>query len=185
MQPAQAPAWPHALPLALATLVACASCAGGSPKVDTQANQATPAVESAADGGAAAAAMASSVATVAAPNAVAEAGAPAEPRAKPFANNSLEATSMINDAVDAQSGPLTKCIEAARARHKNLHGKISIEIGIDQEGVLMGVKTPKGQTHDGVMNDCVRDALTGANFPRSHAGVITLKRSFEDQAVYK
>jgi hypothetical protein len=92
---------------------------------------------------------------------------------------------MINDAVDAQVGPLGKCIEAARARHSNLHGKISVEIGIDQEGTLIGVKTPKGQTHDGAMNDCIRDALVGANFPKSHAGVITLKRTFEEQAVYK
>jgi hypothetical protein len=168
--------------LIAATVLVCVSC-GGSPKVVTEASQTTTPSTDVAEAGATAAAPSTSAAPVA--SATPEAGAPSQPPAKPFASNSLEATSMINDAVDAQSGPLTKCIEAARARHKNLHGKISVEIGIDQEGVLIGVKTPKGQTHDATMNDCVRDALTGANFPRSHAGVITLKRSFEDQAVYK
>jgi hypothetical protein len=164
------------------TLVACA----GSPKVETAANAAAsgaPSAETSAEAGVTTEAGSQLNAVASAP--ASEAGAAALPAAKPFANNSLEATSMINDAVDSQSGPLGKCIEAARARHKNLHGKISVEIGIDQEGVLIGVKTPKGQAHDAVMNDCVRDALGGANFPRSHAGVITLKRSFEEQAIYK
>jgi hypothetical protein len=175
---------------ALLLAAALLGCAGGNPRVEPQASQANQAanqasVGSVAEAGAAAVTTASSAGVGAASTAAPEAGAPAQPPARPFANNALEATSMINDAVDAQSGPLGKCIEAARARHKNLHGKISVEIGIDQEGTLIGVKTPKGQASDTVMNDCVRDALTGANFPRSHAGVITLKRSFEDQAVYK
>ncbi len=104
---------------------------------------------------------------------------------KPFANNAAEATSLINDAVDAQANGLGRCVETARARSRKMHGKISVEIGIDQEGKLIGVKTPKGQKEDRGFNDCVRGALTGANFPRSHAGVITLRRSFEDQAVYR
>jgi hypothetical protein len=168
----------------MAALLACAACAGGSPKVDTQANATKPAEDSVAEAGVTASTTTGAPQASAVASAVPEAGPP-QPPPRPFASNSLEATSMINDAVDAQSTPLTKCIEAARARHKNLHGKISVEIGIDQEGTLIGVKTPKGQTHDATMNDCVRDALMGANFPRSHAGVITLKRTFEDQAVYK
>jgi hypothetical protein len=110
---------------------------------------------------------------------------PSAPIGRPFANDSVQATSLCNDAVDGKSSILIPCIQAARARQKQEHGKIVIEIGIDQEGTLIGVKTPKGQPSDAVLNDCVRDALAGANFPRSHAGVITVRRSFEDQPVPK
>jgi hypothetical protein len=112
-----------------------------------------------------------------------EAHAAAAADARPFANNPVEATSMINDAVDSRAAALIKCVEVARVRRKNAHGKIAVEIGIDQEGSLIGVKSPKGQPKDDAFNDCVRESLARANFPRSHAGVITVKRSFEDQAV--
>jgi hypothetical protein len=110
---------------------------------------------------------------------------PSASAGRPFANDSVEATSMCNDAVDSKSSTIIQCVQAARTRRKQEHGKIVVEIGIDQEGTLIGVKTPKGQPSDPVLNACVRDALVGANFPRSHAGVITVKRSFEDQAVVK
>ena len=115
---------------------------------------------------------------------IAPAPAPA-PEARPFASNGAEATSMIDDAVEKKAGPILKCVEAARTRRKTPHGKIAIEIGIDQEGTLIGVKTAKGQPKDGALDDCMRQALADAPFPRSHAGVITLTKTFEDQPITK
>jgi nucleoid-associated protein YgaU len=157
------------------------ACARSKPKVDAPASgQASPAPSAAVADASAGAAAQGPDAPDASP------APPAQPAdARPFASNAIEATSMMNDAIDAKGSSLIKCIEAARLRRKNAHGKIVVEVGIDQEGTLIGVKTPKGQPKDPVLSDCIRDALTGANFPRSHAGVITVKRSFEDQAVTK
>ena len=60
-----------------------------------------------------------------------------------------------------------------------------VEVGIDQEGHMLGVKLPKGEKADKVLVDCVLAALSHAPFPRSHAGVITVRRTFEDKAVYR
>jgi hypothetical protein len=37
---------------------------------------------------------------------------------------------------------------------------------------------------DRALNDCVRDALHNAPFPRSTAGVITVRKGFSDELVY-
>jgi hypothetical protein len=103
---------------------------------------------------------------------------------RPFAATAAEATDMINSAVDSRSSQLIECVAAARTRRKNAHTRISFDVGIDQEGVLIGVKTPKGQKDDHAFNECVRAALAGAPFPRSHAGVITVNRAFEDRLVH-
>ncbi len=148
--------------LGIVALVAC----GGS-RVKGEANSASVAIADAGDAYALASAQDSGD------------GAPA----RPFASNSLEATTMVNAAIDDRSGPLGQCVVAARARRRNEHGRIVFEVGVDQEGVLIGVKTPKGQRDDPILNECVRTVLAGAAFPRSHAGVITVQRSVEDQQV--
>jgi hypothetical protein len=79
---------------------------------------------------------------------------------------------------------MKKCVEEARARRKEPHAKIVLELGIDQEGALIGVKAPKGTATDEALLACVREALRDAPFPRSHAGVITVKKTFEDVWVY-
>jgi hypothetical protein len=107
------------------------------------------------------------------------------PPEHPFAKTAAEATGLIDDAIMSRAARLNKCVEDVRARRKDPHAKVQVEIGIDQEGTLLGVKTPKGQTEDKGFNDCVQNALTKAPFPRSHAGVITVKKTFEDQVVYK
>lgn len=113
--------------------------------------------------------------------------APAEPPPPehPFAKTAAEATGMIEEAVSSRTPTLTKCVDEARTRRKDPHAKVMVEIGIDQEGTLLGVKTVKGQPDDKVLNDCVQAALRGAPFPRSHSGVITIKKTFEDTVVYK
>ena len=114
-----------------------------------------------------------------------DAGSIEAPPAHPFAKTAAEATGLIDDAITSRTKWLTKCVEELRARKKDPHAKVVVEIGIDQEGSLLGVETPKGQTEDKTLNQCVQTALKGAPFPRSHAGVITVKKSFEDAVVYK
>jgi hypothetical protein len=103
---------------------------------------------------------------------------------RPFAATAAEATDLINAAVDSRSSQLIECVAAARTRHKKPHARISFDVGIDQEGAFIGVKTPRGQKDDPAFNDCVRSALASAPFPRSHAGVITVNRAFEDKLVH-
>lgn len=116
----------------------------------------------------------------------ADAGAPAAapPVQHPFAKNAAEVTSMIDDAIEAKRSDIMKCVEAARKRTGDPRGKVTFDLGIDQEGTLIGVKTPKGAKEDDVLNACVREALSRAAFPRSNAGVVTVKKIFSDELVY-
>ena len=50
---------------------------------------------------------------------------------------------------------------------------------------MLGVTLPKKEKHDQVFVDCVIAALRAAPFPKSHAGVITVRKTFEDKAVYR
>ncbi len=125
-------------------------------------------------------APADSAAAASAPDAGA---AGAAPDAKPFAHNAEEATSFIDDAITSRSNDLVTCVNDARTRHKDIHAKIVVEIGIDQEGHLLGVKMPKGAKDDKPLVSCMLAALRGAPFPRSHAGVVTVRRTFEDKQV--
>jgi hypothetical protein len=110
---------------------------------------------------------------------------PPPPPPHPFASTSAEATSLIDAAIDERASSLFPCVVAARTRRKNPHEKIQIEVGLDEQGHLMGVKAPKGAPSDPELFHCAQEALTGANFPTSHAGIITVTKTFEDQAVYK
>jgi hypothetical protein len=167
---------------------------GGSPKTPASSagapgSDATGATL-AADAGTSSAAMAPvpSPSDPAAGAAESDAGAGAAttpPPEHPFANNAAEATSLIDDAVSSRSNELSACVEAARARRNAPHVKIVVEVGIDQEGHMLGVKLPKGEKPDKPFVDCVLAGLRGAPFPRSHAGVITVRKTFEDKAVVR
>jgi hypothetical protein len=91
---------------------------------------------------------------------------------------------MIDDAVEKKRPNVLACVKAARKRRGDPHAVIDFELGIDQEGTLIGVKTPRGVKEDATLNNCVRDALRGAPFPRSTAGVVTVKKNYSDTAVY-
>jgi hypothetical protein len=107
------------------------------------------------------------------------------PPAHPFANNAAEASSLIDDAITSRANELGQCVEDARTRRKSAHARLVIEVGIDEEGHMLGVKLPKGEKADKTFSDCVLTALRGAPFPKSHAGVITVRKTFEDKAVYR
>lgn len=114
-----------------------------------------------------------------------DAGPPAPaPVAHPFAKDAAQATSLIDDAIETRHDAIVNCVQAARTRRGDSRARIEFDLGVDQEGALMGVKTPKGVKDDPQLNTCIRDALKGAPFPRSNAGVITVRKGFSDQAVY-
>jgi hypothetical protein len=114
-------------------------------------------------------------------NASVDAGAAAAPPdAHPFAKDAADAESMIDDAIESRHSGVEKCAAEARVRMGDPHGKVSLLVGIDQEGTVIGVKVPKGEKKDQKLLVCVRAALKGAPFPRSHNGIITIKKTYEE-----
>jgi hypothetical protein len=109
---------------------------------------------------------------------------PATPPAHPVAKTSAEATSLIDDAITARQKEIGQCVASARTRRNNAHAEVVLEIGIDQEGTLIGVKSPKGAPPDPALQECVMTALKNAPFPRSKAGVISVRKTFSDEVVY-
>jgi hypothetical protein len=105
------------------------------------------------------------------------AGGPAE--TKPFAGSPQEATALIGAAIDKKAVEIQKCVAEYRARKKMPHDRVSISMGIDQEGRLLGATLPKGKT-DAPLSECVLAALANAAFPRSHSGVISITKSYEE-----
>lgn len=109
----------------------------------------------------------------------ATATADAGPPAKPFAGSAVEATQLIGAAVDKKTGDVQKCVAEYRARKNLPHERVTISMGIDQEGRLLGATLPKGKT-DATLSECVQAALVNAPFPRSHSGVISITKSYEE-----
>lgn len=105
--------------------------------------------------------------------------ADAAPAARPFAGSPTEATQLIGAAVDKKADEVKKCVAEYRVRKKLPRERVSISMGIDQEGRLLGATLPKGKA-DPTLSDCVQRALAGAAFPRSHSGVISITKSYEE-----
>lgn len=126
------------------------------------------------DGGAAT--PSSSAASDAGAPRVPEAGAKAE---RPFAGSAQEATQLISDIIDRKTDAIARCVKEYRQRKHLAHERVEISVGIDQEGNVLGVTLPKGKKDDQLAG-CVMDVLRGASFPRSHAGVITMTKSYEE-----
>ena len=146
---------------ASALLVLLAACSGGSK--DANAPKPEPSTVVAAS------------ATASEPiDAGAEAGSD-----RPFAGSPAEATQLITDAVDKKQTEIAKCVQEYRFRTHLAHAKVSVNMGIDQEGRLIGVTLPKNK-EDKELTACVHKELEGAKFPRSHAGVITITRTFQE-----
>jgi len=104
---------------------------------------------------------------------------------KPFAKTPLEAQSLIQAQIDTRMKKLWACVADWRARGSDAHKALAVDVGIDQEGNLIAVATPnpaKGDL-DPTLRDCMMAGLRGLVFPRSHAGVITVRQTFEDTSV--
>jgi hypothetical protein len=100
---------------------------------------------------------------------------------RPFAGSVAEATELISQAIDKRSPDVRKCVDGYRARKNSPHERVDIAVGIDQEGTLLGATLPHGRKDD-AFSACVMDALRPALFPRSHSGVISVTKSYEEFA---
>ncbi len=106
------------------------------------------------------------------------------PVVHPFAGTPLEAQSLIQGQIDAHMKTLWTCVGDYRTRQGDPHRAVVVDIGIDQEGTLLGVMGPNPkQELDPPLRDCVFGTLRGLPFPRSHSGVITVRQTFTDAAI--
>lgn len=106
------------------------------------------------------------------------AGADAASDEPPFAGSAAEATQLISAVVDKKGTEIGACVREFRLRKKLARERVTVSFGIDMEGKLLGV-TSKGK-EDAELKACVQKALEGARFPRSHAGVITVTKTYEE-----
>jgi len=97
---------------------------------------------------------------------------------QPFAGSAAEATMLISAAVDKKGAEIGACVREFRVRKNLARERVTVSFGIDMEGKLLGV-TSKGK-EDAELKACVQRALEGARFPRSHAGVITVTKTYEE-----
>jgi hypothetical protein len=152
----------YVLPVALAAVLALVACGAGKATDPSAASGPGAAGAKDADGGAGVASVVD-----------------AAPPPRAFAGSAGEAAELIGIAVEKKAPEVQKCIAEYRTRKKQPHERVSIQLGIDQEGRLLGATLPKGK-EDTVLSECVQKALTGAPFPRSHSGVISITKSYEE-----
>ena len=102
-----------------------------------------------------------------------------------FASTPLEAQTLIQAQIDKRMKDLWSCVNDWRTKKADVHKAVAVNVGIDQEGNLMGitVPNPKQGDLDPSLRDCMMGVLRGLPFPRSHAGVITVRQTFEDKSV--
>ena len=133
-------------------------CGGSRPDASSAGNASSATAEDAPDAG--------------------DAGGDAGTNEPPFAGSAAEATALISAAVDKKGSEIGTCVREFRERKKLARERVSVSFGIDMEGKLLGV-TSKGK-EDAELKACVHRALEGARFPRSHAGVITVTKTYEE-----
>jgi hypothetical protein len=154
----------HTLLAALAVhALLLAACAASAPKADAPAS--TP--------------------DAAPPPAASPPPAPPAASERPFAKTPLEAQTLIQQDIDARRKALWKCVEDLRKKVGDPHLTVTVDIGIDQEGHLIGVADTKHGGIDPALQTCMTDILRLAPFPRSHTGVITVHQVFQDSTVYQ
>jgi hypothetical protein len=108
----------------------------------------------------------------------------AAPVVHPFAGTPAEAQTLIQDQIDARMKTLWTCVTDYRTKKGDPHRAVVVDVGIDQEGTLLGVMSPNPkQELDLALRDCIFGTLHGLPFPRSHAGVITVRQTFTDAAI--
>jgi hypothetical protein len=155
----------------MAAWIACVACGGGgAPEA-----AAPKPTNSSSDGGEAAQSQSSaSSASGSAGGAQADGG-----QSRPFAGSVAEATQLIQDALEKQTDAMADCVKRFRFRKHLAHERVDVAVGIDQEGHVLGVTLPKRKPDD-ELSKCIMTAVHDAPFPKSHAGVITVTRSFEE-----
>jgi hypothetical protein len=104
---------------------------------------------------------------------------------RPFAKTAVEAQTLIQEQIGTHIKPLWKCVEQLRTATGDPHKAVAVDIGIDQEGNLVGVTAANAKQRDldPTTRDCMFAVLHGLPFPRSHSGVITVRQTFTDELI--
>lgn len=150
---------------ALGVVVAVAACGAGKPEPG---GPAAASAKGAGEGGRGDGGAASGAA------------ADAAPPPKPFAGSPTEAMQLIGSALEKNATEVKKCVAEYRSRKKLPHERVEISVGIDQDGRLLGATLKGVKQQDVPFTDCLQKALAAAPFPRSHAGVIQMTKSYEE-----
>lgn len=107
---------------------------------------------------------------------------PTGPVEHPFAKNKEDVFAGMEAAVASRKKSIDRCVADFRQRKAAPLATLTVKLGVDQEGTLIGVAGNGGEC-DTIALECLRAALRRAPFPRSHAGIIEIERTFEYQAV--
>jgi hypothetical protein len=99
---------------------------------------------------------------------------------RPFAGSATEATQLVSAAIDKHREEMGACVNAYKTRKKLGRARVEVQVGIDQEGNLLGATLKGGKAQDEELTTCVQRALATAQFPRSHAGVISVTKVYEE-----
>jgi hypothetical protein len=108
--------------------------------------------------------------------------APPAPVPHPFAKTAFEAEIAIRKEIHARNKALWDCVDDYRGRIGQRHQVVEVDIGIDQEGGLLGVidTDHKHGSIEGTLKACMIGVLRSAPYPSSHAGVINVRWKFAD-----
>jgi hypothetical protein len=98
---------------------------------------------------------------------------------RPFAGSTAEATQLVSAAMETTRDGMATCVSAYRKRKNVAHARVEVQVGIDQDGNLLGAALAKGGQDD-ELSACVTRALQNAPFPRSRGGVISFTKVYEE-----
>lgn len=115
-----------------------------------------------------------------APDAAVDAGAPDAAPERPFAGSGAEAFQLVSAQIDKHREAMSDCVDAYRKRKKLPTQRVEVQVGIDQEGNLLGATLAKSKQQDPELSGCVQKALSTAVFPKSHAGVISITKVYQE-----
>lgn len=76
--------------------------------------------------------------------------------------------------VESMKPQLVDCYNKARAAHPDLHGKITLQIQVNEAGTVLSVEAPPGgHAYDPALVACISDAMkAGAHFPKPGGAAI-------------
>jgi hypothetical protein len=70
-------------------------------------------------------------------------------------------------ALDATKGDLRRCYDETRALQPTLHGKLTLQLRINEAGAVVGTDAvPGGSANDPGLVGCIADAMKTATFPK-------------------
>lgn len=100
-----------------------------------------------------------------------------------MAATAAEAQKVIQEQIDSRMKPLLQCVQDFRTAKKS-DVAIVVNVVID-DGRLVGISSAdkKHRDLDPTLRGCMFAALKDAAFPRSRAGILSVRQTFGDTVV--